>query len=376
MASFFDDDKKAAGMKPKLILFGAVALSIAFVFFIVLSRWNYKTYQVKYTDNEENILAYEYYAFNGDVLKVASDTASYIDDNNNSFWTIAYSMTQPKAVFSGSSAAIYDLDGNTVVVCNAQGLVSTIKTSMPVVKAAVSEKGGSAVILDDGTDAWIEYYDPSGSRISSIKTTMDDTGYPFDLALSPNGKMLAVSYMCYEDSQMTTRMRFYNFGEEGKEKRDNMYASFSYTGLLIPQVEYLSSDICLGLTDNGAIIYKGLENPKEKTIIRESGLVISTIVNGSTFGLVVSDNGEIRLRMYNSDGKLQFDKNIVLAYTSIYAAGSDIVFYNRNQITVFSDNGSKKFEGAADELIRDIVPVGNNRFALITEEGFRLISLA
>ena len=81
MASFFDEDNKVAGRRPKLILFGAVALSIAFVLFIVLSRWNYKTYQIKYGDDDENILAYEYYAFNGDVLKVASDTASYIDDN-------------------------------------------------------------------------------------------------------------------------------------------------------------------------------------------------------------------------------------------------------------------------------------------------------
>ena len=376
MASFFDEDNKVAGRRPKLILFGAVALTIAFVLFIVLSRWNYKTYQIKYGDNDENILAYDYYAFNGDVLKVASDTASYIDDSNNAFWTVAYSMTQPKAVFSGSSAAIYDLDGNTVVVCNAGGPVTTVKTSMPVVKAAVSERGGAAVILDDGTDAWIEYYDPNGARISSIKTTMDDTGYPFDLALSPNGKMMAVSYMCYEDSQMTTRMRFYNFGEEGKEKRDNLYASFSYSGLLVPQVEYLSSDICLALTDSGAIIYKGLENPKEKAVIEENGLVISTIINGNSFGLVVSENDEIRLHMYNSNGRLVFNNNIELAYTSIYAAGSDIVFYNRNQITVFSDNGSKKFEGSAEELIRDIVPVGNNRFVLITEEGFRLISLA
>ena len=178
MASYFDDDNRTAGKRPKLILFGAVALTIAFVFFIVLSRWNYKTYQIKYTDNDENILAYDYYAFNGDVLKVASDTASYIDDSNNSFWTVAYNMTQPKAVFAGSSAAIYDLGGNTLVICDTGGLVATVKPSMPVVKAAVSERSGAAVILDDGTDAWIEYYDSSGDRISSIKTTMDDTGYP------------------------------------------------------------------------------------------------------------------------------------------------------------------------------------------------------
>ena len=362
--------------KPKLLFVGALVLCVAFAFIILLSRWKYTSYQVKYLDDNEHVLAYDYYAYNGEVLKAASDTASYINEKNEAYWTISYDMNEPKVDICKTSAAIYDANGNTLIVCDTKGEVTSIKTSMPILNATISENGSVAVIADDGVNVWIDYYDTDGSKISSIKTTMEATGYPFDAALSYNGVYLAVSYITYEDSQITTRIRFYDFSDKGGEKTDNVVSTYAYTGKLIPELKYIDSDICAAFSNDGVYLFKGSTEPSEYKYIEADNTIISILAENKMFGLITNgDDGETKMTIYDSKGRTKSEGTIEMAYSSLSAGEGEIVLYNRNQMAIFAENGVKKFEGQCGELIRSVVPVGNNRYVLITEEGYRLISL-
>lgn len=363
--------------RPKLVLIGALAVCVVLIILAFTVGHGYKGFDVTYSDPNENVLAYRYYPYNGGILKVASDNTSYINEKNEVYWTASYNMTNPKAAFCGDMAAIYDYYGNTVVVCDAKGPVNSVTTAMPVIKASVSQNGSTAVITDDGTNAWIEYFDRSGSRISSIKTTMEATGYPYDAALSPGGTVLAVSYITYEDSQMTSRVCFYNFGEAGRDSKDNIVSSYTYSGILVTKVEYINSGTLLAFAEDGIRMFKGSTVPEEDKKIEAGGDILSVFAGPSYFGMVYSDEEEEeqKIAIYSTSGHRKADTDIDIAYTSIICGQSDIVLHNGSQICILSNSGKKKLEYISEERLRNLVPVGGNRFVMTTENEFRLAKL-
>lgn len=364
--------------KPKPLFTGALAVCAILIVVLIINGITHGDYSVRFSDTNEYVLAYNYYHYDGEILKVASDSAAYINEENEIYWSTAYDMTEPKAIFQGSALAIYDLNGTSFVTGNKKGPGVSVTTTMPIIKASVSAEGNVAVITDDGTNAWVEYYDKNGSKISSIKTTMDATGYPFDLAVSPDGTVLAVSYITYEDSQMTSRIRFYDFTVGGSDRQDNIVSTYAYTGILIPQIEYIDNNVCAAFADDGVYLFKGSRKPEQYKHIAADGNIISTFFGNKYFGFIVNDSttGENNMYVYGPSGFKKGSTETRIAYTAIATGKNDIVLYNRNQIAIYSLNGSKKLECTADVLIREMAPVGNGRYIMIAEEEYRLISLA
>ena len=363
--------------KPKLIMIGALAVCAVLILLAVLVRSGFRGFDVVYADPNENVLAYRYYPYSSGILKVASDNTSYINDKNEVYWTASYNMTNPRAVFCKDVAAVYDYYGNSVVICNSRGPFNSVTTAMPIIKASVSKDGSTAVITDDGTNAWIEYFDKTGARISSVKTTMDATGYPYDAALSPRGNVLAVSYITYEDSQMTSRICFYNFAEAGRESADNIVSSFTYSGLLMTEIEYIGSDTLVAFTEEGAKIFKGADIPSEKRNTKINGDILSVFTGPSYYGFVYADpnSQEQKIAIYSPSGHKKADKGVEIAYTTIVCGTSDIVLHNGSQIFILSPGGRKKLEFISEERLRSLVPAGGNRYAMTTENEFRLAKL-
>lgn len=372
------DDNEKKRRRPKLLIFGALVLCIALIIIIVLSRWKFNSYQIRYVDRNEYVLAYDYYCFDEFVLKAASDSAACVSETNEQYWTVTYDMTKPMVVTAGKNAAIYDLNGTDIVLCTTKGLSAKIRTSSPVLRLAISKNGYAAAITDDGTDAIVEYYDSKGQKISSIKTTMDTTGYPYDVAIDEDGTVLAVAYIAFEDSQMTSRIRFYNFSQAGSDREDNIINTYAYTGTLIPMIEYIGSDTFAGFADEGVYLYSGREKPEQKKYVESKGNIISALANEGYFGFIVNDSatGRNTLKVYSPSGRVKGSFEVKIAYTAISEGYSDIVLYNRNQMAVYSLNGVRRYEADTDELIRQITTLGNNRYIMISEEEYKLISLA
>lgn len=62
-------------------------------------------------------------------------------------------------------------------------------------KAAVSSRGVTAAVVEDSTACYIFYFKKDGEELGiSIQNNIGD-GYPVDLALSPDGKQIAMSVM-------------------------------------------------------------------------------------------------------------------------------------------------------------------------------------
>ena len=370
--------KKHFRLKPKFLVTGALAVCIIILAFLFLTRWTYKDYSTRFTDSSEYVLAYDYYSFNRNVLKAASDSASYVSEKNETYWTISYDMNKPAVISSSGYAAIYDVNGTDIVTCTESGLLARIKTSSPIMRAAIAENGYTAAITDDGTDAIVEYFDSNGQIISSIKTTMDSTGYPFDTAINPDGTILAVTYVTFEDSQMTSRIRFYNFTQAGMEREDNLISTFAYTGVLMPMVEYIGADTFAGFSNDGVYLYKGTEELRQTRYIESDGEIISAFHQDGYFGFISAGTSghSNRLNIFTTTGRKKSSADIEIAYTEVSAGKNDIVLYNSNQIEVYALNGARRLQYDTGEVVRQITPLGGNRYILISEDEYRLIRLS
>ena len=78
-----------------------------------------------------------------------------------------------------------------------------------------------AAILEDTNITWIYLYNSAGEKVAYIKTTMQKSGYPAAVALSPDGKLMAVSYITVESGAAKSSVAFYNFSSVGQNFVDN-----------------------------------------------------------------------------------------------------------------------------------------------------------
>ena len=363
----------------KLIFLIAGALVVCAILIIVhvVTTWKYESYTVKYTDSNENVNAYAYYPFGGNILKTASDLTSCVNDRNETIWTDRYDMTDPSAVFCGGWCAVYDKNGNTVRIYDNTGLKNSISTTVPIVNVCVSDTGGAAILTDDGSDVWIDYYDNDGDLVSTIKNEVSQNGYPVSTALSYDGVVLAVSYVSIYNGEYFSDVVFYNFGSEGKGKANNIVSQYRYENELAAAVRYFENGTCAAFTDTGFYLYKGRQVPAEERFVEARGQMLSAFVSDDDIGIIADDsekNVDV-MSIYNTEGKETLAKELDFSYTDVYMNDEQIVLSGVGQLCVLRKNGSFKYNGSLDAIIKDLVPLRNNRFVVLAEGSFKLITL-
>lgn len=163
-----------------------------------------------------------YEPFGKNLLKYSPDGASCISKKGEALWSTTYSMQTPVADFCGTTAAVAEQQGTQVFVFNADGLMGQFDTTLPILKVKVAKQGVVAVVLQDSNVTWINFYEPDGTQIAENRTTINDSGYPMDISLSPDGLKIMVSYLMATQGNLSTKVAFYNFDSVGQAQINNL----------------------------------------------------------------------------------------------------------------------------------------------------------
>ncbi|MCH1984407.1 DUF5711 family protein [Ruminococcus sp. OA3] len=366
-----------------LIRTGIVAVVIVAVVLIaktVVERWHYKDYKVVSSSVQEDTMSTSYVQLDNYLLKYTGDGASLLGSSGKSLWTQAYEMNNPTADACGTTSVIYDEKGTNMVIFGRGGKMGEVSTEMPILKAKVASQGVVAAILEDGENTWINFYSTSGAQIATGMTRVDSPGYPVDLAVSPDGLLIMVTYLYVEDNKTTSYVAFYNFGNTGQGQMDNMVSGYTYEGTLVPQVAYMREGKSVAFCDDGFVLYTGKQIPKVDCEVKVEKEIISTFYNADYVGMVFrSDDAEKQytLVLYNANGKQVFEENFNIEYTSIKISDDQILMNNDTQLCVFSLKGHEKFNGNLDEgSIKDVFKIDANRYQVIVDSGIKTIKLS
>ena len=217
-------NKKYKGLGQRKIRIVSVRLLVVTsILFGIFFAWNlykdnhlYKTYEEVWSQEILDGMVSNYIAFGDNVMKYTRDGANYINASGTTVWNQPYEMN-PIAAVNGSFVAIADQKGSSIVICNEEGYTGTISTTLPILKVDVSSHGVVVVILEDKIANPINYYDKDGTLIDvSIYTSLEDnSGYPLDISISPEGTQLMISYYVYvEGGIMQSHVVFYNFSQK------------------------------------------------------------------------------------------------------------------------------------------------------------------
>ena len=332
-------------------------------------------YRVIYTKTQEDTVSADYCSVEDSILRYGTDGASLMDRNGEILWDVSYSMSEPDVALRGRTIAIYDTAGSDIVICDKTGQIGTASANRPVVKAEVSSSGNVAAIEEDSANAYIEYYALNGKQIAEIKTSLDNPGYPLDLALSEDGNLIAVSYLSVSGGQQQTSVRIYSFGSAGQSQMDNQIGEFDYTGKIIPELGYLEGSDLLAFSDDGFTLFSGSTVPKEGKTVTVTGDIRSAFCDEAHIGLITEADEGYTLHVYNADGRQSLEKDFDYSYQTMDYTDGEVTLYNNSAFCVYSLSGVLKFDGSYKGSVSFIFSLGRHRYGVVREGGMDLIQL-
>lgn len=364
----------------EMILIGILILIVIIVIAVlVVQRRTYHNYSVISSSKNENVQAYGFEQFEDGILKYGTDSVSLLNQKEETIWSEDIQMSNPIVDVCENMAVIADKDGTSMYILSKEKVVGTVQTSSPILKARVARTGVVAAILQDNDKTWVNFYNKDGSLIAENQTRIDSPGYPVDIAVSPNGKLIMVSYLYVQDAQTTSYVAFYNFGDKGQSEIDNIVSGYTYENVIVPQTLYLKDGSALAFRDNGFSVYQGTDIPKEKKNVEMTSEIVSTFYNDNYAGLVFKDkknNKKYVMRVYSLNGKMKFERKFSIEYTQIKISNEMIIMNNDTQVCMIDLNGNKKFDGNFGEgTIQGIFRTESNRYIVISESGIKTIKL-
>lgn len=337
----------------------------------------FKYYETKAeTDLYSNLVGYK---AGGEKLFVYSnDGAKALDASGKALWEVSYQLDNPDVAFCENVASVADIGGKSVYVVAENGIPYNYEVIYPIIKHEVAKQGVTAVLLDNGTEDFIQLYDMNGSLRVDINTKTKVDGIPIDIALSPDGKKLVTLYVTFQGNTMICKVTFYNADEVGKNHINNIVGQKSFAeNLLAYDVRFINENTVCVLLENGFAMYRMTEVPElicEKTIPE----TIEQMICAEDGIYVVKETVDKQkiLSFFDEKGKERQVLKEVPEYESIAAASGEIVFFSPQRVTAYRENGSVKFSAAFAQSLEAVYPAGNNKYFLVNTGKVQTIKLS
>ena len=370
--------------KHRLAVFGRT-LFVIFVFallgtlvYVQLKNQVYTSYVILSSIARQQYDSSVCLSYGNGFLSYSGDGISYTDAKGNAVWNQAYEMQEPMVRVAGSKVAVADYNGHIIYSISQDGNYIEIDTNLPIREIAVSESGMVAAVLEDTGITWIYLYSSMGETIAYIRTTMQNSGYPSALALSPDGTLLAVSYLTVDNGTAKSSVAFYNFSSVGQNYVDNFVSGSDYADAVIPFLAFLNNDTSFAVADNRLVIYGGGQRPKSVADVLLNEEIQSIFYNESHIGLVFLDttgNGKYRLDVYNTSGLVDTSLYFDMDYKDIIFRKDNIIIYNETQCLLANMNGVERFNGDFQTPYLLFAPIRGNRYLAVSQESIDIIEM-
>ncbi len=374
-----DEEKLNTGLQPKMLIILAIGVIILAV--IVLyqqANRRYSSYRDVRTTSVVLTESTQARRLGDSMLLYSADGMRCMNASGKEVWNISFQIQNACIDVSGSYAAIASYGDNTIYIVNEEGLQGEITTGYQIRTLCVSEQGSVGVVLDDDDVYWVYIYAVDGTEIAHARTTMEQSGYPIDLALSPNGKLLAISYLYLDVGTVSSSVAFYNLGEVGQNYADKYVSGYNYDEI-VARIEFLSNSVAVAVSDGSIIFYEGSEKPVVSQVNLLSDEISAVFWGDDCVALVfdaASGVSDYLLRVYNTDGSLALSTSFALDYTDIQIESGVITIYNNAECLVMTKDGMERYSGSLGGTVLFMSPTSKKyRYNVLLENEFKVVEL-
>ncbi len=313
------------------------------------------------------------------VLTYSKDGAHCTNVQGEVTWNQTYEIQDILVETCQNVSAIGSYNGREIYVQDTQKQLGSITTNLPIKDITVSATGMVTAVLADTDVTWINTYSADGELKFSGQAHMDEAGYPVSVSLSPNGVLLAVTYVYLDAGTLKSNVVFYNFGPVGDNMSDHVVGIYFYSDMLIPEIHFVNDDTAFAVADNRLMIFKGGQTPTEEAGYIYNKEIQSVFYGDEYIGLVlVSDDMEhnYMLDVYNTAGKKVDTYYFDMEYNEIFFEEDGFVIYNETECQIMTYDGAEKFNGYFAKSADLLFPAGGAyKYVLVTETSIDTIQL-
>lgn len=296
------------------------------------------------------------------IVRYTEKQVTYYDADGKKVWSKKYSAINPEVKVCGQYIMIADKQNNEIYVFDKKGKSHKFSTEYAIADAEIAEQGVVAVALTAKNTNYIEMHRISGGKLVSIQSSINENGYPLDITLSPNGKILCASYFIVDGVQTKNRLTFYDFSKDG-EKTENILGGYDYENTIVPTVAFLKEDTLCAFGDDKISIYHINKKVKLQKEIEMESHIESIAYDQSHIAIVRERNadedgedGNDILEIFSLNGNRVGKVGVSGDYTDMTLSRDRIILSSAYQSVIFTPNGRQLLDYNFKKRMIQIVP--------------------
>ena len=383
--SSMDDGMKEYHKKLRNHRIGVLTRSLVIALVIILSvvgirfyfnNRSFSEYMVASTVERTDTLNTKYALFGGQILKYSRDGISYTDLENNLLFSITFTMQEPLLVLGDNAGVVADKNGNQIYVFNKSNQTGQITTLLPIKQVAVSDQGIVAILLEDAKKSKLEVYLADGTLLADGEFTLDDAGYPMDLAIAADGTKFSISSAKVEGTRFSSCVGIYNLDDVGENHEDNLVFTKDYVDYMIPEIHYFGASNLAAVGDGILAFYQGTQIPEITKEITFEEEIKSVHYGTDNVGLVFQTEEGNMLKLFDLKGNVIAEIPFHMNYEEIYILDNRVIVYNQTEMGLYSYSGKEAFHQIFETPVINVFPTkSRNKYMFVYANETQLVKL-
>lgn len=320
---------------------------------------SFESYEIRNSVERSNTDVTQFAEYNRYILEYSNDGISCVTHNREMIWNQSYEMSNPQIDACGKYLVVYDSGGSDIYILAENGLQSHVETTLPIQTVCVAEQGTIAVLMRNGAEAQVKLFGKDGNELANGMFYGEKGGFPIDIALSHDATKLAVDMIDVSQGDVNTTISFYNFGSVGQSQIDNNVGTYTYKGILIPEIDYLSDTKMLALGTGKILMFDGAQKPELTQEILLEQDVLSYFHNDKYVGIVydgIEMEKTCHVKVMDLKGNVVMENDISISYDEIeFLSNNEICVTNESECEIFTIHSIKKFSYTFEKPIYKII---------------------
>lgn len=300
---------------------------------------------------------YTMQAFQQDLLMYNKQNIRVVNRKGETKWSVSSPMSLPVVETAGSYVLAADLGGNNAAALYKKGeKIRDFHLGKDIISAKVSKKGLCVfATAADGYKGKVTVLDKKGREVFGWNS---GDGYIMDVAVSENGRYLAVAQMLSGGEQADSRIQFIDLFQK------KVVRTADRPGCLVGELRFAGGkliavsdmDFC-GFSSGGRLLYSVSFAGRKPGKYDISG--------GELLAFVTSDNrGNAVLEIYNTRGKLKGRYQADSHISALSVHKDMIVVASQRNISRISSGGKKRRTVVSDHDVKSLGIFGNGKTVL------------
>lgn len=321
-----------------------------------------------------------YDTYKGDIITSTKDGTKRINLKGKIIWDQPFTMNTPQIKVTEPYVLVADFGGTEFYVFNNKGLMYSQKTNYPILNIELSESG-QVVILEENRDAHtLTVYNTKGEPYFKRNTSIDNGGYPIDMALDQSGDKLVVNYLDITNKEPISNLVFFNLTDQSIYEIDQIVNAVAVDNEFIGQLDYIAgSDGFIAYGDQNIRGYSFKKQGKEVFTIPLSNK-IADVATGDDYFVVAygepllgfDEDLSNQVMVYNESGRAITTFTTKEELTSLSLSKDQIIMGSGREFVAANVGGSVIWKYNATADVKNIKYINKTNVMVLWEHYYQI----